>query len=298
MIYRAEDASSRALRTRDFEPRLINNVESLVDHNNVQSWVDPNINQEGLDFIFGTRDAEQRLGPLDPSNNGHYAPASGPSTIPPTIKVFMERIQNGSFVTHARGNVDRFNKLMKKYNPTSYWIKQNLYAQYVDNAEKLQNYLEHVHKVIKEQLAQKQKAEADAEAKLARELARVKAEADAKEELARAVLARAGISEADLINALSSDFTTIHDVYNVEDELKLTPTTSTVTITTAILTTPHIGRRIRKKFFGKWHSGIITSSDEDDLYHVKYDDGDSEDLDHDEMHKCLLYHEENESISS
>ena len=32
MIYRAEDASSRALRTRDFEPRLINNVESLVDH--------------------------------------------------------------------------------------------------------------------------------------------------------------------------------------------------------------------------------------------------------------------------
>jgi len=30
----------------------------------------------------------------------------------------------------------------------------------------------------------------------------------------------------------------LHDVYNVDDELKLTPTTSTVTITTAILTTP------------------------------------------------------------
>ena len=62
MIFWAEDASSRALRTREFEPRLINNVESLVEHNNVQSWVDPNINQEGLDFIFGTRDAEQRMG--------------------------------------------------------------------------------------------------------------------------------------------------------------------------------------------------------------------------------------------
>ena len=261
-IFWAEDASSRALRTREFEPRLINNVESLVEHNNVQSWVDPNINQEGLDFIFGTRDA-------------FNVPASGPSTIPPTIKVFIERIQNGSFATHAREDVHRFNKLMKKYCLESYWIKQNLYARYVDNAEKLQNYLEYLHKVIKEQLAQKQKAEADAEAKLARELARVKAEADAKEELARAVLARAGISEADLIIALSSDFTT----------------------STAILTTPHIGRRIRKNFFGKWHSGIITSSDEEDLYHVKYDDGDSEDLDHDEMHKCLLSHEENESIA-
>ena len=45
---------------------------------------------------------------------------------------------------------------------------------------------------------------------------------------------------------------------------------------------------IRKQFFGKWYSGIITSWDEEDkLYHVKYDDGDSEDLDHDEMHECL-----------
>ena len=231
MIFWAEDASSRALRTREFEPRLINNVESLVDHNNVQSWVDPNINQEGLDFIFGTRDA-------------FNVPASGPSTIPPTIKVFIERIQNGSFATHAREDVHRFNELMKKYCLESYWIRHNLYARYVDNAEKLQKYLEYLHKGIKEQLA-------------------------------RAVLARAGISEADLIIALSSDFTT----------------------STAILTTPHIGRRIRKNFFGKWHSGIITSSDEEDLYHVKYDDGDSEDLDHDEMHKCLLSHEENESIA-
>ena len=45
---------------------------------------------------------------------------------------------------------------------------------------------------------------------------------------------------------------------------------------------------IRKQFFGKWYSGIITSWDEEDkLYHVKYDDGDSEDLDHDELHKYL-----------
>ena len=55
---------------------------------------------------------------------------------------------------------------------------------------------------------------------------------------------------------------------------------------------------IRKQFLGKWYSGIITSWDEEDqLYHVKYDDGDSEDLDHDEMHECLLSHEENESIA-
>ena len=37
---------------------------------------------------------------------------------------------------------------------------------------------------------------------------------------------------------LTPPVTKIRDVYNVEDELKLTPTTSTVTITTAILTTP------------------------------------------------------------
>ncbi len=210
----SDDASFPVFGSRDAEQRL---------GNNVQSWVDPKINQEGLDYIFGTRDAEQRLGPLDlfsdPSNSGHYAPALGPSTIPPTIKVFIERIQNGSFATHARKDVNRFNKLMKKYNPTSYWIKQNLYAKYADNAEKLQNYLEHVHKVIKKQRAQKQESS-------------------------------------------------------------------------------YIGRRIRKKFLGKWYSGIITSSGEEDLYHVKYDDGDSEDLDHDEMHECLLSHEENESIAN
>jgi hypothetical protein len=192
------------------------------------------INREGLAYIFGTRDAEQRLGHNVQSSMDHdpfcilsmntlivgqEGLASGPSTIPPTIKVFIERIQNGSFATHAREDVNRFNKLMKKYNPTSYWIKQNLYAKYVDNAEKLQNYLEHVHEVIKKQRAQKQESS-------------------------------------------------------------------------------YIGRHIRKKFAdGKWYSGIITSSDEEDLYHVKYDDGDSEDLDHDEMHECLLSHEENESIA-
>ncbi len=56
-----------------------------------------------------------------------------------------------------------------------------------------------------------------------------------------------------------------------------------------------IGRRIRKKFSNKWYSGIINYWDgENKLYHVKYDDGDSEDLDHDEMHECLLHHEQNE----
>ena len=175
-------------------------------------------------------------------------------------------------------------------------------------------------------------AKAEADAKLPRELARVKAKEELApdETLAPALQSqpqspsmercatdfpREGDSDWDEFYDLGyrpgdhllsnipnpkdkrSDLTTIHDVYSVDDELKLTPTTSTVTITTAILTTPHIGRRIRKKFFGKWHSGIITSSDEEDLYHVKYDDGDSEDLDHDEMHKCLLSHEENESIA-
>jgi hypothetical protein len=109
------------------------------------------------------------------------------------------------------------------------------------------------------------KAEADAEAKLARELARVKAEADAKEELARAVLARAEMSAGDFTRAIlaradmsadaqnflsSLDFaiddvfdltppvTTIRDVFDVDAELFLTPTTSTVTTTTTILTTP------------------------------------------------------------
>ena len=55
------------------------------------------------------------------------------------------------------------------------------------------------------------------------------------------------------------------------------------------------GQRSRKKFLNKWYSGIITSWDGDNkLYHVKYDDGDSEDLDHDEMHECLLHLEQNE----
>ncbi len=31
------------------------------------------------------------------------------------------------------------------------------------------------------------------------------------------------------------------------------------------------------------------------MYHVKYDDGDSEDLDHEEMHECL---QENKSIAN
>ncbi len=50
------------------------------------------------------------------------------------------------------------------------------------------------------------------------------------------------------------------------------------------------GRRIRKKFGRKWHSGIIASWDENDkLCHAKYDDVDSEDLDLDEMHECLIH---------
>ena len=128
-----EDASSTALRTRDFEPRLINNVESLVDHatesqeisgkhgiscdcpacmtymgtsicvdidqwmsddasfpvfgsrdaeqrlgNNVQSWVDQKINQEGLDAVQRREFQKCSLGPLDlfsdPPNSGHYFP--------------------------------------------------------------------------------------------------------------------------------------------------------------------------------------------------------------------------------
>jgi hypothetical protein len=54
-----------------------------------------------------------------------------------------------------------------------------------------------------------------------------------------------------------------------------------------------IGRRIRKLRIGndfsrKWYTGIITAWDPDDkMYHVKYDDNDSEDLDHKEMFECI-----------
>jgi hypothetical protein len=55
------------------------------------------------------------------------------------------------------------------------------------------------------------------------------------------------------------------------------------------LSSSYIGRRIRKRFCRKWYTGIITAFDPDDkLYHAKYDDDDSEDLDHNEMHKCLI----------
>ena len=54
-----------------------------------------------------------------------------------------------------------------------------------------------------------------------------------------------------------------------------------------------IGRRIRKlriqnDFSRKWYTGIITAWDPDDkMYHAKYDDNDSEDLDHNEMFECI-----------
>ena len=54
-----------------------------------------------------------------------------------------------------------------------------------------------------------------------------------------------------------------------------------------------IGRRIRKlrilnDFRRKWYTGIITAWDPDDkMYHAKYDDNDSEDLDHNEMFECI-----------
>ena len=54
----------------------------------------------------------------------------------------------------------------------------------------------------------------------------------------------------------------------------------------------YVGRRIDKRFNRKWYSGTITAWDaEDKVYHVKYDDSDSEDLDHGEMHGCLVSHE-------
>ena len=89
MIYWAEDASSssRALRTRDFEPRLINNVESLVDHatgsqemsgkhgiscdcpacmtymgTSICVDIDQWMSDDASFPVFGSRDAEQRLG--------------------------------------------------------------------------------------------------------------------------------------------------------------------------------------------------------------------------------------------
>ena len=95
--------------------------------------------------VFGTRDCEQRLGKNVPSLVVHATGSqevlvSGPSTIPTTIADFIERMEEGNFATHAREDVDRFNKLMKKYYPNSEWIKQNMYAEYVDKTEKLQKY--------------------------------------------------------------------------------------------------------------------------------------------------------------
>jgi hypothetical protein len=50
----------------------------------------------------------------------------------------------------------------------------------------------------------------------------------------------------------------------------------------------YVGRRINKRFDRKWYTGTITSWDIDGkLYHIKYDDSDSEDLDHGQMHGCL-----------
>ena len=64
---------------------------------------------------------------------------------------------------------------------------------------------------------------------------------------------------------------------NQEDMLRIT------------LSSPYIGRRIRKKLCRKWSTGIITAWDAvDKLYHVRYDEDDSEDLDHNEMHECLM----------
>ena len=54
-----------------------------------------------------------------------------------------------------------------------------------------------------------------------------------------------------------------------------------------------IGRRIRKlrirnDLSRKWYTGTITAWDPDDkMYHAKYDDNDSEDLDHKEMFECI-----------
>jgi hypothetical protein len=51
----------------------------------------------------------------------------------------------------------------------------------------------------------------------------------------------------------------------------------------------YVGRRINKRFDRKWYTGTITAWDVDDkLYHVKYDDSDSEDLDHGQLHGCLI----------
>jgi hypothetical protein len=55
------------------------------------------------------------------------------------------------------------------------------------------------------------------------------------------------------------------------------------------LSSPYIGRRIRKRFCRKWYTGVVTAWDPDEkLYHAKYEDDDSEDLDHNEMHGCLM----------
>ncbi len=55
----------------------------------------------------------------------------------------------------------------------------------------------------------------------------------------------------------------------------------------------YVGRCIQKQFGKDIYSGTITAWDaEDNLYHVRYDDGDSEDLTDGEMQLCLIANEE------
>ena len=54
---------------------------------------------------------------------------------------------------------------------------------------------------------------------------------------------------------------------------------------------PEVGMTVQKDFDGEPYWGSITAIDEDDngvkLYHIKYDDGDEEDMDYDECFSAL-----------
>ena len=222
--------------------------------------------------------------PADHATGNQKGLASGPSTIPTTIRdakkasvrtlSFMERIENGNFATHDPEDVDRFNKLMNKYLPNSNWIKDNIYADYVNREGNFK-----VGQRFRKKFSSKWYSGIITSWDGDNKLYHVKYDDGDSEDLDRDEMPECLLSHEEN-ETIATEKNEAHAKcqQRIRDAQKAS-----------------IGRRIRKKFSNKWYSGIINSWDgENKLYHVKYDDGDSEDLDHDEMHECLLHHEQNE----
>jgi hypothetical protein len=85
---------------------------------------------------------------------------------------------------------------------------------------------------------------------------------------------------------LSSD---CMEARNLAQTLTHTITVNSASSSSTLMPNTYVGRRIHKKFGRKMIPATITAWDaEHDLYHVKYDDDDSEDLDINEMQRSLV----------